>query len=696
MKKVFTKIAGLSVGLAMAIGVGVAVGSKEARVARADNYAYSGSSHDYGDWSYAASKGSGSNTPTDTRLYANNVLEFTSSGSAFSEVIVNLTINANKNGKFPGEPTISAGSVSGYPTAAGTGKSFTISLDDNVTSFTVTLGGTAGNWEIKSFDITWAGSAVTKYTVSFDANGGTGTMTSQKVEEGEKYLLPDCTFGAPANKTFKCWSVNSVEKDVGEEITVNADVTISAVWKDIERVDLPDGEYTVNVSYSRRTSVPASEYFEIKEHVGDTYYKNLKVDYSNVQQKYSNEYTMTKNTNSTITVSTDSNATIQSVTIDFYQYVNAVIKVGGVDVTEPISRKGADHRSFSADIKAKSFSIVNESSYDQSLWGFTVELKVSSVPDPVVNIGEYSAVIAKGDTGTLTATSQYATNPTYSWASGNTSVLTIDASTGEYEAVAPGKATVTVTMTCTEGSASRSVTINVTPDHTLTVTEALAIAASLDGDSSETTEYFVNVKGYITSLDADEKTRAFNLSDSKTATEANTIMVYGIYAADALRTYAVLNGFAEFRGHIQNYKGTSEVKDLTLISYTDEAIEFATSAYQSLQEACNVGVDAVTSTQWETLAGEFDGIDANAKVKLTADDISNYGEAIQNWVDRYTRIVSNTELNDFMQLGVSSSLLRVSQNSLEDNNTMIIVISIAATSALAFTTLLVFKKKKQK
>ena len=35
MKKVFTKIAGLSVGLALAIGVGVAVGSKEAKVAKA-------------------------------------------------------------------------------------------------------------------------------------------------------------------------------------------------------------------------------------------------------------------------------------------------------------------------------------------------------------------------------------------------------------------------------------------------------------------------------------------------------------------------------------------------------------------------------------------------------------------------------------------------------------------------------------
>ena len=125
MNKLFSKIAALSVGLTMAIGVGVALGSKGVRVVRADNYTYDGSSHDYGDWSYAASKGSGASAPTATRLYANNVVEFTSTGSAFSEVVVNLTINA-KSGKFPGEPTISAGSVSGYPTTAGTGSETTL------------------------------------------------------------------------------------------------------------------------------------------------------------------------------------------------------------------------------------------------------------------------------------------------------------------------------------------------------------------------------------------------------------------------------------------------------------------------------------------------------------------------------------------------------------------------------------------
>lgn len=690
--KLFSKVATLSVGLAMAIGVGVAVGSKEAKVAKADDYSltfsslYSAdtvlSSIEQDGFSMTFNKGTGSNDPkyftngTAVRIYANNYLVVSA-----DETITEITYTIS--GNYSGTITVDSGT---YASGTWTGESTSVKFSNTGSS----------QWRFTAITVT-TGAAVLKHTISFAAGDGSGSMPSVKVEDGDDYELPSCTFTAPAGKVFDAWSIDDEEKAPGEIIVVEEDKTVTALWKDIVRVDLPDGEYNVEVSYSGRSSVPTSEYFEIKQPVGDTYYKNLKVEYSSVAQKFSNEYTLekSKTPNSRITVTSESNAVIESVTFDLYQYVNAVVEVGGVEVSQPVSGKGDNHRSFEVDIKAKSFSLVNKSTYDQSLWGFTVALKASSVPDPVVNIDEHSSIVAQGDVGTLTASSQYATNPSYSWSSDNTQVLTINASTGEYEALKPGKATVTVTMTCDEGSDSRFAVINVTPDHTLTVTEAREIAASLDGDAQESTEYFVNVKGYITSLDADTKIRAFNICDVKNSTE-NNIMIYGVYSSDVLRTYAVLNGFVEFRGHIQNYKGTYEVKDLTLISYTDEAIEFATSAYQSLQEACNVGVDAVTSTQWETLAGEFDGIDANAKVKLTADDISNYGEAIQNWVDRYTRIVSNTELNDFMQLGVSSSLLRVSQNSLEDNNIMIIVISIAAVSALAFTMLLVFKKKKQK
>ena len=70
------------------------------------------------------------------------------------------------------------------------------------------------------------------YTVSFDSNGGTGTMTAQTGVLGD-YTLPENGFTAPAGKQFKAWSVGGTEKAVGATITVTTDTTVKAVWENI-------------------------------------------------------------------------------------------------------------------------------------------------------------------------------------------------------------------------------------------------------------------------------------------------------------------------------------------------------------------------------------------------------------------------------------------------------------------------------
>ena len=79
----------------------------------------------------------------------------------------------------------------------------------------------------------WEDIPVVTYTVSFDANGGTGTMTDVTGVSGE-YTLPANGFTAPAGKQFKAWSVGGVEKAVGDKITVTANTTVTAVWEAIE------------------------------------------------------------------------------------------------------------------------------------------------------------------------------------------------------------------------------------------------------------------------------------------------------------------------------------------------------------------------------------------------------------------------------------------------------------------------------
>ena len=86
----------------------------------------------------------------------------------------------------------------------------------------------------------WENIPVVTYTVSFAANGGTGTMADVTGISGE-YTLPANGFTAPAGKQFKAWSVGGVEKAVGDKITVTANTTVTAVWEDI-----PVVTYTVS------------------------------------------------------------------------------------------------------------------------------------------------------------------------------------------------------------------------------------------------------------------------------------------------------------------------------------------------------------------------------------------------------------------------------------------------------------------
>ena len=92
---------------------------------------------------------------------------------------------------------------------------------------------------------------VTTYTVSFNANGGTGTMANVTGVSGE-YTLPANGFTAPAGKQFKAWSVDGVEKAAGDTITVNANTTVTAIWENI-----PVVTYTVSFAANGGTGTMA-------------------------------------------------------------------------------------------------------------------------------------------------------------------------------------------------------------------------------------------------------------------------------------------------------------------------------------------------------------------------------------------------------------------------------------------------------
>ena len=65
-----------------------------------------------------------------------------------------------------------------------------------------------------------------KFTVYFNANGGSGSMANVEMEAGN-YVLPECGFTAPEGKEFNGWDKGSV----GTTIQISGAVTITAQWK---------------------------------------------------------------------------------------------------------------------------------------------------------------------------------------------------------------------------------------------------------------------------------------------------------------------------------------------------------------------------------------------------------------------------------------------------------------------------------
>lgn len=89
-------------------------------------------------------------------------------------------------------------------------------------------------------------------TITFDANGGTGTMASETVAKNVKYTLPECGFTPPASSLFKAWEVKGTEYSVGSEITITEDTTVKAIWK-------AEGSITYELTYDANQGTGAPE-----------------------------------------------------------------------------------------------------------------------------------------------------------------------------------------------------------------------------------------------------------------------------------------------------------------------------------------------------------------------------------------------------------------------------------------------------
>ena len=85
------------------------------------------------------------------------------------------------------------------------------------------------------------------YTVSFDANGGIGTM-ADVVRDYGLYCLPENSFTAPDGKYFKGWALSPDGSVLSTEIyNITANTTFYAIWEDIKSVNSINATITAPV-----------------------------------------------------------------------------------------------------------------------------------------------------------------------------------------------------------------------------------------------------------------------------------------------------------------------------------------------------------------------------------------------------------------------------------------------------------------
>ena len=75
------------------------------------------------------------------------------------------------------------------------------------------------------------GKPLADFTITFNGNGGSGSMEPVTVKAGTNYILPACGFTAPENQEFNAWEIGGTKYKVGDSYTVNEDTEIKALWE---------------------------------------------------------------------------------------------------------------------------------------------------------------------------------------------------------------------------------------------------------------------------------------------------------------------------------------------------------------------------------------------------------------------------------------------------------------------------------
>lgn len=309
-----------------------------------------------------------------------------------------------------------------------------------------------------------------------------------------------------------------------------------------------------------------------------------------------------------------------------------------------------------------------------------------------------------GATGTFTASSE-TSDATFAWSVDDSSVLSVNPSTGAYEALDLGVARVTVTASAggKEGYAFVDFVVNGSAGTYYTVADANTMTSGVE--SGKTTAYYIYVEGYVKEFATSTSGSSPRAFDIMTLDESASIMVY-----------TNVNPYADFvdglslgdrivvKGKLQNYNSKYEIVEPEKVASNASAITFAFGFISQTDDVCE-GYDGVSSNKdaleaiWEGLYTSYNALYDNQKSILMGAERDEGGTHVEQAVARYDYLVGKYGLNNFItgRTPVSfpaGSYLPSYENNLSSSSSITIIVIVAVASMTLLGVTLVIRKRK--
>ena len=445
---------------------------------------------------------------------------------------------------------------------------------------------------------------------------------------------------------------------------VESEAVTITVLADPERVDLPVGNYSVNISASGKTKgdpIPDTS-FEIKAKEGRKWYKNLTAAYTDMSVQYANEYSLEPSTGQ-IVFTNNSNAKITSISVDWYitgNYSESDIYVGS-SVTPATHTTGTGGSGvvyiYALNTTESTVTISNpNTTYRSSFYSLTINFEVIDESEEF-----YSLVVSKSaswdkttykdgnapsseglvatanytrDEGQTISRSEDVTSLVSNWAfnpgtlhTGDTS-FNVVATWDNHESASFTVTGITVTdiigpitsgryyimthdsacgMNAAAYTSSHPVAFDLSESNSLTAFDVTLVADNeyeITTTISDTKYYLVNNSVAASGSNDNIKITDSPISSLKSKTWSLEATEGGYYVkqntVDTTYRYLSCYNSADWRGYINTNNGDPVIKFVAEGSYANQISEAIMSTETPL---CNGGSTAPSVERWNAIAG---------------------------------------------------------------------------------------------